>query len=155
MIHSALWCYKAKIISRFILQQASVSYRKVEAHRKMSSLAIFFSRRFFLKLKSILLRHFYCPLERKKRFGQARLLCLNKDLQEKKVSRVYNNHTNKKSHQNGRWCLSPKNGKKVKNPYRCSKISLHKNFKLSLEQNVTEQTYPKISCRSQKCSVQS
>ena len=45
--------------------------------------------------------------------------------------------------------------KKAKNPYRCSKMSLNKNFKLSLEQNVTEQSYPKISCRSQKCSVQS
>ena len=44
-----------------------------------------------------------------------------------------------------------KMAKKAKNPYRCSKMSLNKNFKLSLEQNVTEQTYPKISCRSQKC----
>ena len=40
---------------------------------------------------------------------------------------------------------------KRKNTYRCSKIPLHKNFKLILEQNVTEQAYPKISCRSQKC----
>ena len=47
------------------------------------------------------------------------------------------------------------NSKKAKNPYRCSKNSLHKNFKLSLEQNVTNQTYPKIRCRSQKCLVQS
>ena len=41
-------------------------------------------------------------------------------------------------------------GEKGENPCRWSKISLHKNFKLNLEQNVTEQTYPKISCRSQK-----
>ena len=27
-------------------------------------------------------------------------------------------------------------GKKAKNTYRCSKFSLHKNFKLSLDQNV-------------------
>ena len=47
-----------------------------------------------------------------------------------------------------------KMAKKAKNPCRCSKISLHKKFKLILEQNVTEQTYPKISCRSQKCLVQ-
>ena len=45
--------------------------------------------------------------------------------------------------------------KKEKKPCHCSKISLHKNFKLSLEQNVCEQTYPKISLRSQKYSVQS
>ena len=45
--------------------------------------------------------------------------------------------------------------KKEKNPCRCSKISLHKIFKLVLEQNVCEQTYPKISLRSQKYSVQS
>ena len=32
--------------------------------------------------------------------------------------------------------------KKAKNTYRCSKISLHKKFKLILEQNVTEQAYP-------------
>ena len=44
---------------------------------------------------------------------------------------------------------------KRKNPCRCCKFSLHKNFKLSLGQNITEQTYPKIICRSQKCSVQS
>ena len=44
---------------------------------------------------------------------------------------------------------------KTKTPCRWSKISLHKNFKLVLEQNVTKQTYPKISCRSQKCLVQS
>ena len=41
--------------------------------------------------------------------------------------------------------------KKAKNPYRCSKISLHKNFKLILEQNVTEQTYLKLNYRWQKC----
>ena len=46
-------------------------------------------------------------------------------------------------------------GKKAKNPCRWSKISLHKNFKLILEQNVTEQTYPKISCRWLNCSFQS
>ena len=40
--------------------------------------------------------------------------------------------------------------KKAKIPSRWSKILLHKKFKLILEQNVTEQTYPKISCRSQK-----
>ena len=40
-------------------------------------------------------------------------------------------------------------GKIVENPYRCSKIPLHKNFKLVLEQNVRNQTYPKLSCRSQ------
>ena len=44
---------------------------------------------------------------------------------------------------------------KAKNTYRCSKFPLHKNFKLSLEQNVSEQTYPEISSRSQTCSVQS
>ena len=43
----------------------------------------------------------------------------------------------------------------AKNPCRCSKFPLHKNFKLVLEQNVTEQTYPKISQRSQKYFVQS
>ena len=42
-----------------------------------------------MKLKTLLLRHFYCPLERKKRFGQQRLLCLNKDLQGKKVVIVH------------------------------------------------------------------
>ena len=45
--------------------------------------------------------------------------------------------------------------KKAKNTYRCSKISLHKSFKLILKQNVTSLTYLKISCRLQKCSVQS
>ena len=44
--------------------------------------------------------------------------------------------------------------KKAKNPCRCSKISLHKNFKLILEQNVTEQTYLKLNYRWQKCWVQ-
>ena len=42
---------------------------------------------------------------------------------------------------------------KAKNPCRCSKFSLNKNFKLTLDQNVTSHTYPKISCRFQKCSV--
>ena len=42
---------------------------------------------------------------------------------------------------------------KSKNPGHYSKFLLHKKFKLSLEQNVTELTYLKISCRSQKCSV--
>ena len=42
---------------------------------------------------------------------------------------------------------------KSKNPGRCSKIPLHKNFKLSLDQNVTEQTYLKISSRSKKCLI--
>ena len=46
-------------------------------------------------------------------------------------------------------------GQKAKNTYRCSKFPLNKNFKLSLDQNVTEQTYPEMSCRSQNCSVQS
>ena len=36
-----------------------------------------------------------------------------------------------------------------KTPYRWSKISLHKNFKLVLDKNVGNQTYPEIS-RSQK-----
>ena len=31
--------------------------------------------------------------------------------------------------------------KKAKNTYRCSKISLHKKFKLILEQNVSQQAY--------------
>ena len=35
---------------------------------------------------------------------------------------------------------------KRKNTYHCSKIPLHKNFKLVLEQNVTEQAYLQISC---------
>ena len=47
----------------------------------------------------------------------------------------------------------PNIAKKGKNPYRRSKNSLHKKFKLSLEQNVTEQTYLKISCRSQKMFI--
>ena len=46
-------------------------------------------------------------------------------------------------------------GEKAKNTCRCSKIPLHKNFKLVWDQNVTNQTYLKLSCRSQKCSVQS
>ena len=44
---------------------------------------------------------------------------------------------------------------KAKNPHRCSKFPLHKNFNLNLEQNVVIQTYPKLCCRSQKCLVQS
>ena len=40
--------------------------------------------------------------------------------------------------------------KKAKTPGRWSKILLHKKFKLILEQNLTEQAYPKISCWSQK-----
>ena len=44
--------------------------------------------------------------------------------------------------------------KNAKNTCHCSEIPLHKNFKLTLEQNVTNQTYLKLSCRSQKCSVQ-
>ena len=43
--------------------------------------------------------------------------------------------------------LVQKMAKKAKNPCRSSKFSLHKNFELILEQNVTEQTCPKISCR--------
>ena len=42
----------------------------------------------------------------------------------------------------------------AKNSCHCSKFPLHKNFKLTLEQNVTLQTYTKLSCRSQKCLVQ-
>ena len=34
--------------------------------------------------------------------------------------------------------------KKAENTYRCSKISLHKKFKLILEQNVREQAYLQI-----------
>ena len=41
-------------------------------------------------------------------------------------------------------------GQKAKNTYRCSKFPLNKNFKLSLDQNVASQAYPKISCRLQK-----
>ena len=44
---------------------------------------------------------------------------------------------------------------KAKNTYCCSKFPLHKNFKWSLEQNFSKQTYNKISSRSQKCLVQS
>ena len=44
--------------------------------------------------------------------------------------------------------------KKAKTPCRWSKNSLHKNFKLILEQNVTEQTYLKLNYRWQKCWVQ-
>ena len=43
--------------------------------------------------------------------------------------------------------------KKAKNTYRCSKTPLHKNFKLSLQQNVKNHSYPEKSCRSQKCLV--
>ena len=45
--------------------------------------------------------------------------------------------------------------KKAKTPGRWSKILLHKKFKLILEQNDKKQTDHKISCRSQKRSVQS
>ena len=51
--------------------------------------------------------------------------------------------------------LVQNNSKKGENPCRCSKFPLHKNFKLILDQNVSEQIYPEISSRSQKCSVQS
>ena len=44
---------------------------------------------------------------------------------------------------------------KGENTCHWSKISLHKNFKLVLQPNVTNQTYLKLSCRSQKCYVQS
>ena len=40
--------------------------------------------------------------------------------------------------------------KKAKTPCRWSKNSLHKNFKLILEQNVIEHTYLKINSRLQK-----
>ena len=43
---------------------------------------------------------------------------------------------------------------KAKNTYRCSKFPLHKNFKLTLEQNVSFQAYLKLSCRSQKSKAQ-
>ena len=43
---------------------------------------------------------------------------------------------------------------KAKNPCHCSKIPLHKNFKLTLEQNVSFPAYLKLSCRSQKCKAQ-
>ena len=46
---------------------------------------------------------------------------------------------------------SQKHQRKGQNPCHCSEFSLHKNFKLILEQNVGQQTYLKISCRSQKC----
>ena len=45
--------------------------------------------------------------------------------------------------------------KKAKNTGRCSKISLHKKFKLNLEQNVSEQTCLEIIFGLQKCSVHS
>ena len=53
---------------------------------------------------------------------------------------------------NGRCRSSPKiaKKKKAKNPCRCSKIPLHKKFKLILEQNVREQTYPEMTFRLQK-----
>ena len=41
-------------------------------------------------------------------------------------------------------------GQKAKNTYRCSKFPLNKNFKLSLDQNVASQAYPKIDYRFQK-----
>ena len=43
---------------------------------------------------------------------------------------------------------------KGENTCHWSKISLHKNFKLGLQLNVTNETYLYISCRSQKCYVQ-
>ena len=42
-------------------------------------------------------------------------------------------------------------GEKAKNTCSCSKIPLHKNFKLVLEQNVSNPTYHKIRFSSQKC----
>ena len=47
------------------------------------------------------------------------------------------------------WRFSPKIKTKRKTLCRCSKFSLHKNFKLILEQNVAEQTYLEKSYRSQ------
>ena len=41
-------------------------------------------------------------------------------------------------------------GEKAKNPCRCSKISLHKKFKLILEQNVRNQTYLEITFWTQR-----
>ena len=43
--------------------------------------------------------------------------------------------------------------KKAKTPCHSTKISLHKKFKLILEQNDSEQVYPKISIRLQKCPL--
>ena len=43
--------------------------------------------------------------------------------------------------------------KKAKNTCRNSKISLYKNFKLILGQNVIEQTYPKITFSLQKSAI--
>ena len=43
--------------------------------------------------------------------------------------------------------------KKAKNTCRNSKISLYKNFKLILGQNVIEQTYPKMSFSLQKSAI--
>ena len=43
--------------------------------------------------------------------------------------------------------------KKAKNTGHCTKILLHKKFKLILEQNVREQTYLKITFRLQKYSL--
>ena len=37
---------------------------------------------------------------------------------------------------------------KAKNTHRCSKIPLHKNFKLVLQQNVMNQTYHKTRLKS-------
>ena len=42
----------------------------------------------------------------------------------------------------------------MKNTGRCSKISLHKKFKLNLEQNVSEQTCLEITFGLQKCSFE-
>ena len=44
--------------------------------------------------------------------------------------------------------------KKAKNTGRCSKISLHKKFKLNLEQNVSEQTCLEKTFGLQKCSFE-
>ena len=43
----------------------------------------------------------------------------------------------------------------AKNTGHCSELPLHKKFKLVLEQNVTNQTYLKLRCRSQICLAQS
>ena len=43
--------------------------------------------------------------------------------------------------------------KKAKNTGRNNKISLYKNFKLILGQNVIEQTYPKITFSLQKSPI--
>ena len=55
-----------------------------------------------------------------------------------------------------RWRSSAKHMPKgEKHVYCCSKFSLHKNFKLVLNQNVTFKAYPQISSTSQKCQIQS